>query len=90
MFLTLKIIYFFKLFNFRINESCILLTLAKGTACLLRETILSLEGEIDVEDRRQQALEEVGVTGLTPKESIDILNLRNDITSFKDIIIGLQ
>lgn len=39
-----------------------------------------------MEDRRATALEEVGVTKLTPDEAVSLLNLRNDITSFNDLL----
>lgn len=42
-----------------------------------------------MEDRRGMALEEIGVTGLNHKEAVEILNLRNDITSFNDLLSGL-
>lgn len=38
-------------FLYRLHDSCILLTLAKGSALLLRETIIGLEGATGVEDR---------------------------------------
>lgn len=65
---------------FRLNESCVLLTVTKGTALLLRETLIALEGATGVEDMRPQALKEIGVKSFTPKAAVIILNRRADIT----------
>ncbi|KAG5869846.1 hypothetical protein JTB14_009008 [Gonioctena quinquepunctata] len=64
----------------QIIESCNLLNLSKGSALLLRETILALEGATGVEDTRGKALKEIGVTYFTPKMAVRILNQRADIT----------
>lgn len=65
---------------FRLIESCILLNVSKGSALLLRETILALEGATGVEDTRGKALKEIGVSHFTPKMAVKILNQRADIT----------
>lgn len=67
------------LFCFSLNETCILLTLIKGSALLLRETLVALEGATGVEDIRGRALREMGVTYLTPNMALNILNRRTDI-----------
>ncbi|XP_023018934.2 RAD50-interacting protein 1-like [Leptinotarsa decemlineata] len=64
----------------QIIESCNLLNLSKGSALLLRETILALEGATGVEDTRGKALKEIGVSYFTPKMAVRILNQRTDIT----------
>ncbi|KAI4456248.1 rad50-interacting protein 1 rint-1 [Holotrichia oblita] len=64
----------------QLNESCNLLTISKGSALLLRETLVALEGATGVEDRRGAALKEVGVVNFTPKMAVTILNQRTDIT----------
>lgn len=64
----------------RLNESCNLLNISKGSALLLRETLLALEGATGVEDKRGQALKEIGVLNFTPKIAVSILNQRTDIT----------
>ncbi|KAJ8928351.1 hypothetical protein NQ314_019081 [Rhamnusium bicolor] len=61
-------------------ESCNLLNVSKGSALLLRETILALEGATGVEDTRGKALKEIGVNNFTPKMAVKILNQRTDIT----------
>ncbi|XP_050299116.1 RAD50-interacting protein 1 [Anthonomus grandis grandis] len=61
-------------------ESCTLLNLLKGSALLLRETILALEGATGVEDTRGKYLKEIGVTNFGPKMAVKILNQRTDIT----------
>ncbi|KAJ8916099.1 hypothetical protein NQ315_004465 [Exocentrus adspersus] len=61
-------------------ESCVLLNISKGSALLLRETILALEGATGVEDTRGKALKEIGVSNFTPKMAVKILNQRTDIT----------
>lgn len=61
-------------------EACNLLNISKGSALLLRETLLALEGATGVEDTRGRALKEVGVTNFSPKIAINILNQRTDIT----------
>lgn len=65
---------------FRLHESCILLNITKGSALLLRETLMALEGATGVEDRRGQVLKEIGVEGMDPKGAIAVLNRRTDIT----------
>ncbi|XP_017786912.1 PREDICTED: RAD50-interacting protein 1 isoform X2 [Nicrophorus vespilloides] len=70
----------------QVKESCELLNISKGSALLLRETLLALEGATGVEDRRGQALKEVGVTNFTPQMSVDILNRRTDITVNRMVI----
>ncbi|XP_076275359.1 RAD50 interactor 1 [Rhynchophorus ferrugineus] len=64
----------------QIIESCNLLTLTKGSALLLRETLLALEGATGVEDTRGKTLKEIGVNNFTPKMAVKILNQRADIT----------
>lgn len=64
----------------QVIESCNLLNLSKGSALLLRETLLALEGATGVEDTRGRALKEVGVSYFTPKMAVRILNQRADIT----------
>ncbi|CAH0563706.1 unnamed protein product [Brassicogethes aeneus] len=64
----------------QVIEATNLLNITKGSALLLRETLLALEGATGVEDTRGKALKEVGVTQFTPKMSIKILNQRTDIT----------
>ncbi|XP_018566371.1 RAD50-interacting protein 1 [Anoplophora glabripennis] len=61
-------------------ESCVLLNISKGSALLLRETILALEGATGVEDTRGKALKEIGISNFTPKMAVKILNQRVDIT----------
>jgi hypothetical protein len=61
-------------------ESCNLLNITKGSALLLRETLLALEGATGVEDTRPQTLRELGVLSFTPKMAVKILNQRTDIT----------
>ncbi|RZC37439.1 RINT1-like protein [Asbolus verrucosus] len=61
-------------------ESCNLLNITKGSALLLRETLLALEGATGVEDTRGQTLKEIGVVNFTPKVAVKILNQRTDIT----------
>lgn len=61
-------------------ESCNLLNLTKGSALLLRETILALEGATGVEDTRPKTLKEIGVSNFGPKMAVKILNQRTDIT----------
>ncbi|CAH1997276.1 unnamed protein product [Acanthoscelides obtectus] len=61
-------------------ESCNLLNISKGSALLLRETLLALEGATGVEDMRGKALKEIGVNTFSPKLSVTILNQRADIT----------
>lgn len=65
---------------FRLNESCVLLNVTKGTALLLRETLIALEGATGVEDMRPQTLKEIGVKSFTPKTALTVLNRRADIT----------
>jgi hypothetical protein len=64
----------------RLIESCNLLNITKGSALLLRETLLALEGATGVEDTRPQTLRELGVVSFTPKMAVKILNQRTDIT----------
>ncbi|KAJ8953915.1 hypothetical protein NQ318_019155, partial [Aromia moschata] len=64
----------------QVIESCNLLNISKGSALLLRETILALEGATGVEDTRGKALKEMGVKSFTPKMAVKILNQRTDIT----------
>ncbi|CAG9859732.1 unnamed protein product [Phyllotreta striolata] len=64
----------------QVIESCNLLNLSKGSALLLRETLLALEGATGVEDTRGKVLQEIGVTYFTPKMAVRILNQRADIT----------
>ncbi|EFA07987.1 RINT1-like protein [Tribolium castaneum] len=61
-------------------EACNLLNITKGSALLLRETLLALEGATGIEDSRGRALKEVGVVSFTPKMAVKILNQRTDIT----------
>lgn len=68
-------------FYCRIGESCSLLNISKGSALLLRETLLALEGATGVEDTRGRALKEIGVTNFTPLMAVKILNKRTDITT---------
>lgn len=65
---------------FSLAEACALLNVSKGTALLLRETLIALEGATGVEDRRKQALREVGVELLEPNVAVSVLNRRTDIT----------
>lgn len=65
---------------FRLIESCNLLTISKGSALLLRETLLALEGTTGVEDTRGKTLKELGVVNFTPMMAVKILNQRTDIT----------
>ncbi|KAL1497613.1 hypothetical protein ABEB36_008543 [Hypothenemus hampei] len=64
----------------RLIESCNLLNLAKGSALLLRETLLALEEATGVEDTREKMLKEIGVNHFSPKMAVKILNQRVDIT----------
>lgn len=64
---------------FRLNESCALLTITKGSALLLKDTMIALEGATGVEDTRPRALKEVGVKNFAPKMALSILNRRADI-----------
>ncbi|KAL3270463.1 hypothetical protein HHI36_021010 [Cryptolaemus montrouzieri] len=64
----------------QLTESINLLNLSKGSAILLRETLLQLEGATGVEDTRGKMLEDVGVVNFTPKMAVTILNHRTDIT----------
>ncbi|XP_066262589.1 RAD50-interacting protein 1 [Euwallacea similis] len=61
-------------------ESSILLNLAKGSALLLRETLLALEEASGVEDTRRKMLKETGVNNFTPVMAVKVLNQRTDIT----------
>ncbi|KAH1025412.1 hypothetical protein HUJ05_010145 [Dendroctonus ponderosae] len=64
----------------QLSESYVLLNLAKGSALLLRETLLALDGTTGVEDTRGKMLKEIGVNNFSPKMAIKILNQRVDIT----------
>ncbi|KAK9882088.1 hypothetical protein WA026_018934 [Henosepilachna vigintioctopunctata] len=70
----------------QLMSSITLLNLAKGSALLLRDTILQLEGATDAEDTRGKMLQDVGVTNFTPKMAVTILNQRTDITVDRLII----
>lgn len=67
-------------FIFRVHEAITLLNLAKGSALLLRDTLLALEGASGIEDTRSKTLKEIGVNKFTPKMAVKILNQRMDIT----------
>ncbi|XP_025836467.1 RINT1-like protein [Agrilus planipennis] len=69
-----------EIYFWRMEETCSLLNLSKGSALLLRETLIALEGATGVEDQRPQALKEVGVINFPPRKVIEILNRRTDIT----------
>ncbi|ENN80735.1 hypothetical protein YQE_02843, partial [Dendroctonus ponderosae] len=60
----------------QLSESYVLLNLAKGSALLLRETLLALDGTTGVEDTRGKMLKEIGVNNFSPKMAIKILNQR--------------
>ncbi|XP_050509491.1 RINT1-like protein [Diabrotica virgifera virgifera] len=70
----------------QVIESCNLLNLSKGSALLLRETLLALEGATGIEDTRGKTLKELGVSYFTPKMAVRILNQRADITVNRIII----
>lgn len=57
----------------QLKESCELLNISRGSALLLRETLIALEGATGVEDRRPLALQEVGVYNFTPQMAVQIL-----------------
>lgn len=57
-----------------------MLNISKGSALLLRETLIALEGATGIEDQRGPALKEVGVQFFDPKMAVTILNHRVDIT----------
>lgn len=66
---------------YRIKESCILLNLSKGSALLLRDTLRSCLTDDEVEGlQEEEVLSEIGVHRLDAKKSIDVLNLRTDLT----------
>lgn len=69
----------------QVMESCNLLNLKKGSALLLRETLLALEGATGVEDTRGKMLKDVGVNYFEPNMAIKVLNQRDDITNRLDI-----
>lgn len=56
------------------------MNLAKGSALLLRETLLALEDATGVEDTRGKMLHEIGVNHFSPVMAVKILNQRADIT----------
>lgn len=64
---------------FRTLEAINLLNISKGSALLLRETLIALEGATGVEDTRGKALKEIGVANCTPIMAVKILNQRIDI-----------
>lgn len=66
-----------------LSDACILLGLTKGSAILLKDTLVTLEGATGVEDRRGQALKEIGVLVLQPREALYVLNQRNDIRMYQ-------
>ncbi|CAG9828087.1 unnamed protein product [Diabrotica balteata] len=70
----------------QVIESCNLLNLSKGSALLLRETLLALEGATGIEDTRGKTLKEIGVSYYTPKMAVRILNQRADITVNRIVI----
>ncbi|KAF5293605.1 hypothetical protein FQA39_LY03090 [Lamprigera yunnana] len=62
-----------------LNDASILLTISKGSAMLLRDTLITLEGATGVEDRRGQALKDVGINVLNPSEALIVLLQRIDL-----------
>ena len=63
------------------KESCILLNLPKGSALLLKDTLKSCLMDEGVEGLEEDnVLSEIGIHRLDAKKSIDILNLRTDLT----------
>lgn len=62
-----------------LNEACILLNVTQGSALLLKEMLTVLEGATGVEDKRGQALKEIGVCTFGPHESLKVLGQRTDI-----------
>lgn len=71
---------FIKFSIFRVLEAINLLNITKGSALLLRDTLLALEDATGVEDTRGKTLKEIGVNKFTPKMAVKILNQRMDIT----------
>lgn len=70
----------------QINAACILLNISKGSALLLRETLIALEGATGVEDRREHTLKELGVVNVPPAKAVEVLNRRTDITTNRLVI----
>ncbi|XP_060522596.1 RINT1-like protein [Cylas formicarius] len=64
----------------KLADACTLLTLSRGSALLLRETLVALEGATGVEDIREKTLKEMGVVSFAPKMAVKVLNQRTDIT----------
>ncbi|XP_022906211.2 RAD50-interacting protein 1 [Onthophagus taurus] len=62
-----------------LNDTCVLLNLANGSALHLIENLVSLEGATGIEDQRGAALKDVGVISFTPSMALQILNQRADI-----------
>jgi hypothetical protein len=64
-----------------VKESCLLLNLPKGSALLLRDSLKSCLMDDGVEGLQEDdVLSELGVHQLDARKSIDILNLRTDLT----------
>jgi hypothetical protein len=64
-----------------VKESCILLNLPKGSALLLRDALESFLMDEGVEGLEEDdILSEIGIHRLDAKKSIDVLNLRTDLT----------
>ncbi|KAF5269578.1 hypothetical protein FQR65_LT05916 [Abscondita terminalis] len=55
-----------------LHDACILLTIAKGSALLLKNHLVSLEGATGVEDKRGQALKEIGIISMQPHETLNV------------------
>lgn len=63
----------------KLNESVIVLNLAKGSALLLQETLLALRDATGAEDTRKLTLMEMKIYNLEPKLVLRILSQRTDI-----------
>ena len=57
-----------------------LLNLPKGSALLLRDTLKSCLMDEGVGGLEEDVLSEIGIHRLDAKKSIDVLNLRTDLT----------
>jgi hypothetical protein len=64
----------------QVKESCMLLNLPKGSALLLRDTLKSCLMDEGVGGLEEDVLSEIGIHRLDAKKSIDVLNLRTDLT----------
>jgi hypothetical protein len=71
----IKVVIVF-VFNFRINEACVLLCLRVGSALLLREVLMS----DDSVPEKEQALQDIGVYKLPPQVALNVLNSRTNLS----------